>query len=217
MKKLLLLMLASGLVLAAAWIWLSCKQSQKTHNQAIAKAKPEKEKAPRSYLLPMMAEHQLNMLRDPHTGNMLCIAVDVDNENHLLAGSASGGMWESNTEGNLWHKVTAPDAEQSATCVAQDRRTGKHHTWYYGSGELLSTTNRNVSTSVRTVGLGNGIFKSTDNGSSWQALPSTQGGQPGVLKDVFQGVWRIVTDPVTMNKDVVYAACYGAIMRSENG
>ncbi|MCX6287240.1 MAG: hypothetical protein NTY96_09000, partial [Bacteroidetes bacterium] len=148
---------------------------------------------------------------------MLCIAVDVDNENHLLAGSASGGMWESNTEGNLWHKVTAPDAEQSATCIAQDRRPGKHSTWYYGSGELLSTTNRNVSTSVRTVGLGNGIFKSTDNGTTWQALPSTQGGQPGVLKDVFQGVWRIVTDPVTMNKDIVYAACYGAIMRSENG
>ncbi|MCX6285403.1 MAG: T9SS type A sorting domain-containing protein, partial [Bacteroidetes bacterium] len=28
---------------------------------------------------------------------------------------------------------------------------------------------------------------------------------------------RIVTDPVTMNKDIVYAACYGAIMRSEDG
>ncbi|MEI6424789.1 MAG: sialidase family protein, partial [Lentisphaerota bacterium] len=39
----------------------------------------------------------------------------------------------------------------------------------------------------------------------------------GVLQDVFQGVWRIVTDPVNMNKDIVYAACYGAIMRSEDG
>jgi len=150
-------------------------------------------------------------------GRMLCIAMDIDLPEHWLAGSASGGMWEANSGGLSWHKVTAPDAEQSATCIAQDRRPGKRHTWYYGSGELLSTTNRNVSTSVRTVGLGNGIFKSTDNGTTWMALPSTQGGQPGVLKDVFQGVWRIVTDPVTMDKDIVYAACYGAIMRSENG
>ncbi|MEI7980072.1 MAG: sialidase family protein, partial [Bacteroidota bacterium] len=150
-------------------------------------------------------------------GRMLCVAIDVENENHILAGSASGGMWKSDNGGNLWHKVTSPDAEQSATCLVQDRRPGKHAIWYYGTGELLSTTDRNISTSVRTVGLGNGIFKSTDNGASWQALASTQGGTPGVLEDVFQGVWRIVTDPVTMNKDIVYAACYGAIMRSEDG
>ncbi|MEI6455679.1 MAG: T9SS type A sorting domain-containing protein [bacterium] len=150
-------------------------------------------------------------------GRMLCIAIDIDNEDHILAGSASGGMWESNNGGGLWHKVTAPDDEQSATCIVQDRRPGKHNIWYYGTGELLSTTNRNVSTSVRTVGIGNGIFKSTDNGATWQPLASTQGGELGVLKDVFQGTWRILTDPVTTDKDIVYAACYGAIMRSEDG
>ena len=253
MKKNLLLVTAAVLVLASAGVWFAFKPTQNSHKQGIAKSKPEKEKTPPSWMLPMMAERQLNMLRDPLTGKipsgirsrelefakslpksassqdwtwrgpdniggrMLCIGVDVDNASHLLAGSASGGMWESFSSGNLWHKVTAPDAEQSATCIVQDRRAGKHSTWYYGSGELLSTTDRNVSTSVRTVGLGNGIFKSTDNGASWQALTSTQGGRLGVLEDVFQGVWRIVTDPVSMNKDIVYAACYGAIMRSEDG
>ena len=253
MKKLVLLMLAPVMLLSVAGIWLSRYPIQKTRNQTITKAKPEKEKLPPSFLLPQMAERQLNMLRDPQSGNipsgirsrelefarglpkksngqtwdwrgpdniggrMLCVAVDIDNEHHLLAGSASGGMWQSFTNGGLWYKVTAPDAEQSATCIAQDKRQGHHSTWYYGSGELLSTTDRNVSTSVRTVGLGNGIFKSTDNGTTWQALASTQSNSLGVLKDVFQGVWRIVVDPVTMNKDIVYAACYGAIMRSEDG
>ena len=150
-------------------------------------------------------------------GRMLCIEVDIDDTNHLLAGSASGGMWESMDKGQNWHKASSPDAEQSATCLVQDKRPGKHNIWYYGTGEMLSTTDRNVSTNARSVGIGNGIYKSTDNGTSWQPLASTQGASPANLQEIFQGIWRIVTDPVTMNKDIVYAACYGAIMRSENG
>ncbi|MCK5840241.1 MAG: hypothetical protein KAG99_10350, partial [Bacteroidales bacterium] len=149
-------------------------------------------------------------------GRMLCLAFDVDDENTILAGSASGGMWKTANRTQYWEKVTEPNVEQSATCIAQDTRPGKQNIWYYGTGELLSTTDRNISTNVRTIGIGNGIFKSIDNGDTWQALESTTGGTQGTLDEIFQGVWNIVTDPVTMNKDVVYAACYGAIMRSED-
>lgn len=150
-------------------------------------------------------------------GRILCIAFDVEDELHMLAGSASGGMFQSFDGGGHWEKVTPPDAEQSATCIVQDTRPGKTNIWYYGTGELLSTTNRNVSTKVRTIGIGNGIFKSTDNGNTWEALPYTQNGEPGQLENVFQGVWSLVIDPLTLDKDIVYAACYGAIMRSEDG
>lgn len=150
-------------------------------------------------------------------GRMLCIAIDKLDESTMLAGSASGGMWRTTNSGASWSKVTPATGEQSATCLAQDKRDGKTNTWYYGTGEILNTTNRNVSTNVRTIGVGNGIFKSTDNGASWQPLVSTQGGNPGLLQEVFQGVWDIVTDPATTDKDIVYAACYGAIMRSEDG
>jgi photosystem II stability/assembly factor-like uncharacterized protein len=172
-----------------------------------------------SATLPNALQEQPWIWRGPANigGRMLCVAVDIHNENHLLAGSASGGMWESNDQGQSWHKTTAPDAEQSATCVVQDKRPGKGNIWYYGTGELLSTTNRNVSTNARTIGIGNGIFKSTDNGTTWQPLPATQGGSHAALTEVFQGTWRIVTDPVRTDKDIVYAACYGAIMRSEDG
>ncbi|MFK5855160.1 MAG: T9SS type A sorting domain-containing protein [Bacteroidota bacterium] len=150
-------------------------------------------------------------------GRMLCLAFDVEDENHMLAGSASGGMWQSQNQGDSWEKVTPAIGEQSATCISQDTRLGKTNVWYYGTGEILNTTERNVSTNVRTIGVGNGIFKSTDNGNSWQPLESTLGGSQGSLQDVFQGIWAIVTDPVTTDKDIVYAACYGAIMRSEDG
>ena len=139
-------------------------------------------------------------------GRMLCISVDVDNENHLLAGSASGGMWESTDRGLNWRKTTAPDAEQSATCLVQDTRPGKHHIWYYGTGEMLSTTDRNISTNARTIGIGNGIYKSIDNGASWQPLASTQVASQANLLEIFQGIWRIVIDPVRIDKDIVYAA-----------
>jgi photosystem II stability/assembly factor-like uncharacterized protein len=239
----------------AAWYFASRFPVRPSLTGKVKHPAAEREKLPPSLLLPLLVEHQYNMLRDPKSGlipsdirsrelafasrlpvrkpmtgqtwdwrgpaniggRMLCVAIDIDNESHLLAGSATGGMWESHNGGGTWDKVTAPDDEQSATCIVQDRRPGKHNIWYYGTGELLSTTDRNISTSVRTVGIGNGIFKSTDNGATWQPLPATQGSEPGVLRDIFQGTWRMVTDPVTMDKDIVYAACYGAIMRSEDG
>jgi len=150
-------------------------------------------------------------------GRMLCVAVDLEDEEHLLAGSASGGMWQSMDGGSNWSKATSPDAEQSATCIRQDSRPGHRTTWYYGTGEMLSTTSRNISTNVRTLGIGNGIYKSVDNGNTWKPLAFTQGGSHSALSEIFQGIWRIVTDPVTLDKDIVYAACYGAIMRSADG
>ncbi len=63
-------------------------------------------------------------------GRMLCIAVDIEDESHLLAGSASGGMWQSKDGGQSWEKVTPANGEQSATCIVQDTRPGKTHIWY---------------------------------------------------------------------------------------
>ncbi len=35
-------------------------------------------------------------------GRMLCLAFDVGDENHMLAGSASGGMWQTMNQGDSW-------------------------------------------------------------------------------------------------------------------
>jgi len=151
------------------------------------------------------------------SGRILSMAMDVENENIMLAAAASGGIWRTEDAGKTWIKTTAPTDIPSATCIVQDSRSGKHNIWYYGTGELLSTTDRRLSIIARTVGLGDGIFKSQDGGRSWIQIPSTKTNSPGTLAEVFQGVWNLVIDTSTQVQDVIYAACYGGIMRSADG
>ena len=150
-------------------------------------------------------------------GRFNCIEFDSKNENIILAGSASGGIWRSIDKGQSWTKVTAPDAVQAVYCLTQDPRPGKNNIWYCGTGEMLSTTERQFSLDIRTFSTGNGIYKSTDNGVTWNVLPSTQGFALGDLKATFQGVWNIIIDKTNTTQDVVLAACFGGIFRSTDG
>ncbi len=150
-------------------------------------------------------------------GRTLCLAQDMENPNIIFAGSASGGLWRSIDKAASWMKVTAPDAVQSVRSIVQDTRGGRTDTWYYGTGELLSNTDRKISTETRTIGYGDGIYKSTNSGLNWEILESTTGGVTQVLNYPFQCVWRMLVDTEIADKDVVLAACYGGIMRSEDG
>jgi hypothetical protein len=69
-------------------------------------------------------------------GRTRALALDVSNENVIVAGGASGGMWRSADGGGSWVKTTDPALLQSVTTVTQDKRPGKTSTWYYGTGEL---------------------------------------------------------------------------------
>ena len=122
------------------------------------------------------------------TGRILSVAMDVENENIMLAAAASGGIWRTENAGENWSKTTAPSDIPSTTCILQDERQGKRNIWYYGTGELLSTTDRRLSIIARTVGLGDGIFKSLDGGRNWNQIPSTKTNSPGALAEVFQGI-----------------------------
>ncbi len=150
-------------------------------------------------------------------GRILSIELDIENEDVIMAGSASGGLWRSADAGISWVKATAQNAVQSVTCIEQDIRDGKTTTWYYGTGELNSTTDRQFSILPRTVGFGNGIYKSTDNGGIWTLLQSTSGGVTGELTETFQGIWNIAIDPTNHENDIVYVAGYGGILRSDDG
>lgn len=156
-------------------------------------------------------------------GRTRALAIDINNENTLLAGGVNGGMWKSTDDGTSWRETTSPSDIQSVTCVTQDTRPGKTNIWYYGTGEFTETPDGVVNTASAGVGidsslmyLGDGIFKSTDDGNSWAVLPSTLT-PAGTSISTFSIVYNIVTNPANLNQDEVLAATETGIMRSTDG
>ena len=145
-------------------------------------------------------------------GRTRALALDVGNENILLAGAVSGGVWKSLDQGKSWRRTTSINQLQSVTAIVQDTRPGKEHTWYYGTGELVGNSARVLGAPFR----GDGLFKSTDGGDSWQPLNSTQSNNPGSFDFPFNYVWDLVTDPKS-DDDVIIAAIFGGIVRSADG
>lgn len=146
-------------------------------------------------------------------GRTRAFAIDISNENVLLAGGVSGGLWRSVDQGESWAKVTAPSQHQSITCIIQDTRPGKTNNWYYGSGESYGNS---ASESFWADYLGNGIYKSTDGGITWNTLSSTVSGTPQDY-DVWDLIWRIAIDPSIDSADILYAAAERKIYRSGDG
>lgn len=147
-------------------------------------------------------------------GRTRALAFDVDNANTIIAGGVTGGMWRSTDGGQSFTKTTRPDQLHSVTCVAQDKRAGKHNVWYHGTGEYYA-----VIAASSVDGSGNGIYKSTDNGQSWELLQSTTSGTPttGPTNGDFDFVWDIVVDHTDNSKDVLFAAVINGIYKSEDG
>ncbi len=147
-------------------------------------------------------------------GRTRALAVDVTNNNVILAGGVSGGMWKSTDNGQSWSKTTSPAQLQSVSCIAQDTRAGHTGVFYYGTGEIVGPS---ASGGGGAWYLGDGIFKSTDGGQSWFPLQSTQHNSPQSFSYSFQAVWNVAVDPSNSAQDVVYAAVWGAIEKSTDG
>lgn len=143
-------------------------------------------------------------------GRTKALALDVLDENIILAGCVSSGMWKSIDGGSSWTKTTAPDQLHSVSCITQNKASGKEHIWYYGTG--VSPMGGGSAS-----GLGNnddcyrgdGIFKSVDNGNTWTQLESTVSGTADET-DQFDFIWNIET----FGDSGVYAATSSGLFKS---
>ncbi|MEI8110946.1 MAG: T9SS type A sorting domain-containing protein [Chitinophagia bacterium] len=127
----------------------------------------------------------------------------------MIGGSVSGGIMRSADGGATWSLVTPSAQIHNLTALAQDTRAGKEDTWYAGTGEALG----NSASATGAFYLGNGIFKSTDNGLTWTALSSTQSTLES-FNNAFDIIHKIVVHPVTGD---VYVAAQNTIQRSKDG
>jgi len=143
-------------------------------------------------------------------GRTRALALDATNENIIIAGGVSGGMWKSVDGGVNWKKATKPEQLHSISSVAQDTRTGYTSTWYYGTGELIGNSASGGSAPYR----GNGLYKSIDGGDSWSSLTSTASNTPQSYDNYFDYVNRVRVSPVN---GYVFAATAYRIKRSKDG
>lgn len=146
-------------------------------------------------------------------GRTRAVAIDVTDENIILAGTANGGIWRSTDGGAHWTRVSPLSQNPAITHIAQDTRPGHTNTWYATTGEGYGAS----SSGTGAYYLGGGMYKSTDGGVTWSVLTSTNSNTPHTFDNIWDLSWRVVTDPSDTVNDVVYASTYGAVFRSVNG
>lgn len=146
-------------------------------------------------------------------GRTRAFAIDITDENILIAGTPSGGIWRSVDGGSSWNMTNSVTGNQSVTSVVQDKRNNKQHIWYYGTGEAYGAS----ASWPAGYYLGNGIYKSLDSGKTWTSLPSTSSNTPQQFDHFGDLCWNLAINNADTINDVLYSAGVGAVYRSLNG
>ncbi len=131
-------------------------------------------------------------------GRTRALVVHPQNPNIWWAGSVGGGVWKTEDAGAHWTPQTdhMPVISVTTLTICQ-----KHpNVLYAGTGEGFGNYDRVI---------GDGIFKTTDGGQTWQQLASTAGNLD------FRFVNRVIVHPE--NPDTVLAATNWGVFRSLDG
>jgi hypothetical protein len=122
------------------------------------------------------------------SGRVIDIAVDPTDRSTWYVAMASGNLWKTENAGTTWETIFDKYGSYSIGAVTIDPRN--HLTVWVGTGE---------NNSQRSVGYGDGLYKSTDGGRSFEKV--------GLENSEHIGMIRV--DP--RNSDVVYVAAQGPL------
>ncbi len=150
--------------------------------------------------------------RGPHNigGRTRAIAFDRRNEQIILAGAASGGIWFSHDGGQSWYPTNINNENPNITCLVQDPRTGHEDEWYAGTGELYGGTLPGAFYS------GNGIYKSSDAGKTW-SKHTTFTTTPGGITSDWSAIFNMVINKTVDSAANLFVATFNGIYRSVDG
>ena len=122
------------------------------------------------------------------SGRVIAFAVNPANHAEYYVGVASGGVWKTVNNGTTWTPVFDSEGSYSIGWVTLDPNDTS--VVWVGAGE---------SNSQRSVGYGDGVYRSDDGGKNWKNL--------GLKKS--EHIGRIVIDP--RDSKVVYVAAAGPL------
>jgi len=122
------------------------------------------------------------------SGRVMSIAVNPRNKSEYYVGVASGGVWRTVNDGTTWTPVFDNEGSYSIGWVELDPNDSS--VVWVGSGE---------SNAQRSVGYGDGIYRSDDKGKDWKNL--------GLKKS--EHIGRVVIDP--RDSRVIYVAAEGPL------
>ena len=116
------------------------------------------------------------------------VIVFSDNPDTWLAGAVGGGIWKTTDGGDTWIPKTDDFPSLAVTTLAYCESSP--NIVYAGTGEYIA--------SAATAIVGDGIYKSTDKGETWEQLTAT------VQNSKFRSVNRLIVDPNDAN---IIVAC----------
>ncbi len=118
---------------------------------------------------------------DNYGGTTRALQVDIDEPERVYAGCITGGVWVSNNTGKLWQPL-GDIGSPIVSCIVQ----AANGDLYVGTGDFFEE-----STGLGYGGRpGNGIYKSTNKGQSFQRL---NGARPAVENSV-EGDWQYIIE-----------------------
>jgi photosystem II stability/assembly factor-like uncharacterized protein len=122
------------------------------------------------------------------TGRITDIAVDPRNRSVWYAVAGSGGLWKTTNRGNTWQPIFDSYGSFCLGSIAIDEKNPD--TLWLGTGEAASQ---------RSASFGDGVYKSTDGGKSWERM--------GLATS--EHIAKILIDP--RNSDTVWVAAQGPL------
>lgn len=135
---------------------------------------------------------------NPGVGRVTSIGIDANNNNHLIVGSPTGGVWKTLDGGATWVNLTDEYSTVDVYALEISPWNSNHYLWGSTSGRIFRSTDGGVTwnttgnvggsgrvsriqyhptdpNTVYAVSESNGLYRSTNGGVSWSAVTGANG------------------------------------------